>query len=391
MSYVSWYNDPHQRVYIGWETSELTVGQVRYGTDPANPNLLIDEIGGKTIHIVNITGLSSDTAYYYQVWINGKQFCTGEFRTAPVPLNFPITDETLIVPFRFGLSADIQQKFGPGWFSRFSKVIAEKDYAFMAFVGDFLEEGNVEEWWDLFTRSSVFLNRIPIVPVQGNHDRPRDLNGDGTLEYYFARYFPQTVDQISGTNQYDTHPQFYYSFNWSNVHFQILHVPEVDIDDFNEEGGVNPRDYNQVFTPDHLEWIRNDLAAAQAMPFRITLFHCPITSAGFYGPNFILQEQLLPILHEYNVTVTVHGHAHHFGRGLLPNPLNPGRDLTILNVGNAATPDMGLRPVPETEICAASPSYTECLATASTLRFTTYTLDGAIIDDYTIVAPIGGQ
>ena len=147
------------------------------------------------------------------------------------------------------------------------------------------------------------------------------------------------------------------------------------------------RSYYQAFTADQLAWIEQDLQDAQSLPFRITMFHCPITGAGFYGPNFVLVEELLPILHQYNVTVTVHGHAHHFERGLLENPNEGFQDLTFYCVGTGSgLADVGLRPVEETIVCSASPSYTECYATEDQLAFTTYTFDGDVIDYYVITA-----
>ena len=253
-----------------------------------------------------------------------------------------------------------------------------------------MEDGYKFEWNYFFKEASKYLDTIPFIPVIGNHDKPRDLDGDDIEEYYFGKYFPQTEDtQIDpfGNNTYDIYQQFFFSFNWSSVHFQILHFPEVDIDDFDDPGGVNQKDYYRAFTPDHLAWIEQDLNDSQSLPFRVTLFHCPITSAGFYGPNFILEEQLLPILHEYNVTVTAHGHAHHYERGVLENPIYPENPLTYFIVGTGGgLTDVGLRPVPETQVAIASPCYTEGSANATALEFTTYSFEGNVIDSITLNA-----
>jgi hypothetical protein len=376
-AWVSWYDNPQNEVYIGWETAENTTGTVKYGVLPDNLNISTMEPVSTKFHTVNLTSLAPDTKYYYEVEIGGEVYAKGEFATSP----------SAFTPFRFGLSSDTQQKFGPGWHGHTANILNGKDYSFLAFIGDFVEDGYEYEWYDFFTKASTYLDTIPIVPVQGNHDKPRDLDGDGDAEYYFASYFPQTVDNETGTNSYDTEKQFYFSFNWSSVHFQVLHFPEIDIDDEDEPDGVNPKDYYKAFTPDHLAWIEQDLANAQDMPFRVTMFHCPITGAGFYGPNFVLKEQLLPILHQYNVTVAVHGHAHHFERGTLINDTYPNNPLTYFVVGcGGGLTDIGLRPVPETEVLVASPCYTEGYATATTLTFTTYTFEGAIIDTITFYA-----
>ncbi|MHA1683749.1 MAG: metallophosphoesterase [Promethearchaeota archaeon] len=378
-AWVSWYDSPNDTVYIGWETVENESGTIFYGVDSSNLNLSKVESTAVKFHNVNISGLLPDTKYYYRIVMSGSDYTRGEFRTAP----------NAIQQFTFGLISDTQQKLGPGWHHHTGRILNGKDYSFVALVGDFVEDGKKAEWNDFFTQASQYLDTIPFIPVRGNHDKPRDLDGDGSDEsYYFEKYFPQTADVVTGLNPYDVRKQFYFSFNWSNVHFQILHFPEVDIDDFDEPGGLNPRDYNQSFTPDQLAWISDDLEDAQSMTFRVTLFHCPITSSGFYGPNWVMKRDLLPLLHQYNVTATVSGHAHHYERGTLLNETSyPNNPLTYFVVGcGGGLTDVGLRPVPETDVTLASPCYTEVTATATSLTFNTYGLEGTLLDTFTILA-----
>jgi hypothetical protein len=55
----------------------------------------------------------------------------------------------------------------------------------------------------------------------------------------------------------------------------------------------------------------------------------------------------------------------------------------VVGCGGGLT-DIGLRPVNETNVCSASPCYTEVLATPNSLRFLTSTFEGAIVDDFKI-------
>nr|MDO8088536.1 metallophosphoesterase family protein [Candidatus Sigynarchaeum springense] len=378
-AWVSWHDDPMHAVYIGWETPTGILCSVRYGIDPGNLNMTKNEPISATFHSVNLTGLTPDTVYYYRVETPGGVYASGRFRTAPV----------IYAPFTCMFTADTQPKFGPGWYEHLANIVNTKDYSFLAMVGDMVEDGTKDEWNYFHTVGSKYYDTVPLVPVRGNHDRPRDLDDDeGTPDtYYFASYFPQSVDAAMNENPYDKYQQFYFSFNWSSVHFQVLHFPEVDLDD-EGDGGLSLRDYHQAFTTDHLTWLEQDLNRSRAMPFRVSMFHCPITSAGFYGENYVMKEQLLPILHRYNVTATFSGHAHHFERGTLVNRTHyPDNPLTYFVVGTGGgLADVGLRPVPETTICTASPSYTEMAATATTLTFTTYGFDGTVIDTITIRA-----
>ncbi|MHA1791252.1 MAG: metallophosphoesterase [Promethearchaeota archaeon] len=371
-SWVSWQNDPEKTIYVMWETPDNTSGTLYYGKDPSTLNDKILENASLRFHSLILKNLSPDTKYYYKIVVNDQEYSKGEFRTAP----------STFKPFTFAAVGDTQQKFGPGWHWHTAQIFDNKNYSFMTMVGDYVEDGKKAEWNDFFTQASRYLDTIPIIPVRGNHDKPRDLDGDGKVEYYFQEYFPQTEDNVTGDNAYDTEKQFYFSFNWSSVHFQVLHFPEVDIDDKGEENSVNPGDYYKAFTSDQLAWIDQDLKNAESLPFRVTIFHCPITGAGFYGPNFILEQQLAPILLKHNVTATIHGHAHHFERGVFTNETAfPDRSLTYFVVGcGGGLSDVGLRPVKWTKVMSASPCYTEGFATADSLTFTTFSFDGAVID-----------
>ncbi len=378
-AWVSWYDDPYQRVYIGWETPTAVNCTVRYGTNPTSLTGTEPEPVATSFHTVNLTGLTPDTVYYYRVETPSGIYASGQFRTAP----------SAYTPFTCMFTSDTQPKFGPGWYEHLANIVDGKNYSFLAMVGDMVEDGTKDEWNYFHTIGAKYYDTVPFVPVRGNHDRPRDLDDDeGTPDtYYFGSYFPQSVDVEMNNNSYDKYQQFYYSFNWGSVHFQVLHFPEIDLDDEND-GGLSKRDYFQAFTPDHIAWLKQDLQLAQPMPFRVSMFHCPITSAGFYGENYVMKEQLLPILHQYNVTATFSGHAHHFERGTLVNQTAyPDNPLTYFVVGTGGgLADIGLRPVPETTICTGSPSYTEATATATTLMFTTYGFDGTVIDEVTIRA-----
>jgi len=345
--WISWYDDPHQRVYVSWETEEATLGIVQYGSNyRTNLTLSVTETVAKTIHHVNLTGLIANTKYYYQVVIDGEIFGSGEFKTAP----------TTYESFVFGMISDTQQNFGPGFHDRVAAVLATKeDYAFIANVGDIVEEGNEKPYYDDFFRvATQYLDTIPFVPILGNHD---DHNPS-----IFSTYFKNSIGESEDV--------FYYSFNWSSVHFQICYFP-----------------YGRTseLTAAQEAWIKQDLANAQDMPFRITMFHCPIVGSSFFNNNQFLIDNVLPILEEYNVTATIHGHEHHFERGQYQN----SNMIYYILGGGGGFLDPGMLPSPETQIITSTPCYTEVYATATLLNFKTYTLQNSLIDDYIVHAEGG--
>ena len=335
--WVSWFDDPHQRVYVSWETEEDTIGVIYYGTDYNNLSLEITEVSAKRIHHVILEKLTANTKYYYEINIGGEIFGEGEFKTAPLS----------IVPFKWVMISDTQRMLGSGHHWRTAKALKGKNYSFIANIGDLVESGNwKEEFHSFFHIASSYLKKIPIVPVIGNHDS----YGTSLFQDYF----------INGMN--NPHDLFYYSFNWSSVHFQICHFP------YGTESEIELQ----------VDWIRNDLENSLILPFRIVMFHVPIIGGGFYGYNENLDTHILPILKEYNVTAVIHGHEHHYERGLM------GDTMYMILGGGGGTLDPGLRPGENTECFAVTPSYTEVYADSSTLNLKTFTLTGELIDDYTL-------
>ncbi|MFO8018082.1 MAG: metallophosphoesterase family protein [Promethearchaeia archaeon] len=341
--WVSWSGNPDEQVYISWETEEKTSGILKYGIDEGDLNQSVTESEKTNIHHVNLTGLSADTTYYYEVEIDGKVFGKGKFRTAPSSQK----------DFTFGLYSDTQQNFGPGHHFRVGNALKDKKYAFIVNVGDIVQDGGKKEHYNNFFKiGSEYLDTIPFIPVIGNHDQ-RNV----TL---FTEYFINQVNK----SQY----HFYYSFNWSNVHFCFPHFA------YGSESEM---------TDAQLNWLKKDLSRSQDKAFRIVMFHCPIKGASFFGPNEVLIEKVQPILLEYNVTATVHGHEHHFERGNIK-----GMTYFISGGGGGAL-DVGLRPLPETEVLTESPNFTEVHVTENEINFKTMTLEGSVIDDFTIQAEEG--
>lgn len=336
--WISWFDDPQERVYVSWETESTTQGQVEYGTDASNLNQIKLETTGKTIHHVILDGLSPDTKYYYQVRINGELFGAGQFKTAPNDFS----------SIKFGMISDTQQNVGPGHHYKVAQAIKDKEWAFLANVGDIVEEGNDKRYYDNFFKISAdYMDTIPFVPVKGNHDSRRH----SLFENYFINQ-----DNLS-------HDQFYYSFDYGPVHIQVCDFPY----------GHAPE-----LTPTQMRWIEQDLQDAQDMPFIIVMFHCPVIGASFFGRSEALEAEVRPLLEKYNVDLVVSGHEHHYERGHM-------NDVTYLILGGGGGMlDPGLRPMPETDFLTQGPCYTEVSVNTQQMSMMTFTPQHELIDQYTI-------
>lgn len=352
--WVSFYGNPSEEVYISWQTEESNQGTVYYGTDPDSLGIGPTSESAKSAY-VNLTSLLPNTKYYYEVRIEGQIFGSGEFRTAPSGFS----------PFKFAMFSDSQQpKITAGHHYRIARTIQNQNYTFCAIAGDLIDDGSdARHYNNFFKTARPYTDSIPFAPCIGNHDTK------GYMELW-TTYFRNAVNK-SSSSQF-TNGQFYYSFNWSSVHFTMCHFTY---------------GHSYDFTPAQMEWLEKDLQNAQTLPFRIVMFHCPIVGAGFFGRNQNLLTQMLPLLKTYNVSAVVSGHEHHFERGFFEDSSHELGGVTyfVLGGGGGAF-DPGLRAQPETKIMTPTPCYTEVAANSDTLQFKTMTLESQIIDNYILEA-----
>ncbi|MBD3351199.1 MAG: hypothetical protein GF364_06910 [Candidatus Lokiarchaeota archaeon] len=349
--WVSWYDDPAHQIYIGWETEDESIGTVYLGEDPESLSPEKTESTACKIHHINIEGLNADTLYFYDVRIDDESIGKGQFRTAP----------TEYTPFSFAMTSDTQQpKITKGHHYRIAKAIENRNYTFLSIVGDHIDSGDDKQHFNnFFKTASIYADTIPFVPVIGNHDERGRM-------YWFTRYYPNSINKTVIPDF--PNGQFYWSFNWSNVHFTNCHFTH---------------GYSREFTDTQMDWLENDLKSAKDMPFRIVSFHCPIVGSGFYGRNENLLNIMLPLLKQYNVSAVISGHEHHWERGLFLNEIHPDNDITYLILGGGGGAfDPGLRPQPETIIATPTPCYTEVAASSNSLTFRTLTLEGNLIDTF---------
>jgi predicted phosphodiesterase len=345
MPWVSWFGDPAHQVYVSWETEANSTGHVTYGLSLEDQTEFISSPTFSQIHHVILSGLIPNRTYFYSVYADAKVHGTGQFRTAP-------EDQT--TPIRWAMTSDTQQpKFHKGGFPRLVEALAGQNYSFVTLSGDLVDEGRYKwNYDDFFATAAPLFKNTPFVPVVGNHDRYSDPNS------WFHPYF------INHENR----SLFYYSFNYSMVHFTICHFTYA---------------YESEFSDAQMNWLVNDLANAQNQTFRVIMFHCPIQGQAFYGNNTRLLTRILPLLEEYNVQLCVTGHEHSVQRTQLGNVTH-----YVVGTGGGAF-DPGLRPHPEAQFMSITPAYLDVQASATEMTIRVTAPEGTILDTHTI--PAGGN
>jgi hypothetical protein len=280
--HLTWQsNDTAHTITITWKTVMENAGDVvRYGVNSGDYGLSVNGShhtysgAGGYIHDVELTGLSSDTTYYF--------ICGGEnggwseersFRTAP---------ETS-TNIRFVAGGDSRSGGDwPRWRDNLSRTMAKFNPSFVLFSGDFVRSGSDQgEWDNWFAAAQMYWVdndnlTIPIIPVLGNHE--------GMATNYFEQF------SLPGNEQW-------FSLDWG---------PDLHIIALNNYGS---------YTGAQLDWLEDDLAVHENYIWKVVLFHEPPFSSGEeHGSNMTVQTYWVPLLDKYHVDLVIAGHDHDYER-----------------------------------------------------------------------------
>ena len=303
-----------------WSTDSVAdPSAVRYGVD----GNLDDQVSGESfqgngelgaIHVVELTGLTPDTNYTYQVGGPGEWSATFGFRTA--------TDEPC-TPYRFVVLGDNRPDVE--WLPQihWNPILAESvddNPLFMLHSGDIVKDGDqTGQWRTFFESSGHFLANTPFMASIGNHD---DGPGDGDGANY-NQLFSYPRNSVTQTEDY-------YFFTTADAIFVSLSSQT-----FN--GGAIP-------FQEQADWL-DQVLTDNPRPWKIVvLHHPPYTShlafdLGFWdfefnhGPNENGQNPaLIPVFDKHHVDIVFAGHNHYYERF---NPINagPGPEQGTLSEG----------------------------------------------------------
>lgn len=284
--------DPSTEITVMWRTVEPEESSVTYSTDKefskSSQNTVTNSESVEWHQIV-ISDLNPDTKYYYRIDDFDKTIYS--FTTAPV------SDSS----FNFFIVSDLRQNsgdlgclFGPNVPKYMAdKATADGDFPeFTIATGDIVSEGTRyptwKSWFDDISLSSRLATFAPLVDAVGNHERHDDPEGD-----IFAKYYPL---------DHRTNKQFYYSFNYSQIHFTMLDPWKID----GEESW-----WDEELVDEQYNWAKNDLQNAMTKTFRIICLHPPPIRNN-NGDIEILLPRVLDLADNYNVSLVFYGHKHSY-------------------------------------------------------------------------------
>ncbi len=287
-------------VGLMWETHNSDTGQIAISLNPNMSGAVYPPVGGSAKrHKVTVSGLSTNTRYYYRVSADGDTSAVKSFLTS-----LPKGSRT---PFRFLVYGDSRRAT---WYEDIIARYGDNDdhlpvcdsmegYApdFIVHVGDFVEDGNdtgeIENFFDV---EEDLLASNPVLSTYGNHEFS---GGHGTGNTKMDGYLiPSPGGSFS-----------YYSTDYGNVHILVLSTGE----------GVWNSDNYDLLAPGSAQYqfAQNDLQAAAADPDIDHIFvalHVPPYSAANFGDNNTLIGYLEPLFIANGVKAVFMGHEHDYQR-----------------------------------------------------------------------------
>lgn len=272
-------------IRVVFRTSTAALGRVRYGTAPTSLSSSVTEAASGTEHVIDLTGLTPATRYWYAVDLNGTQVAGGEdykFRTHPTPG----TIEAFRI-FAWGDSGN-----GSSGQLRVAARMANElgDATLSLILGDIIYPNGEPQNYDpyFFRPYAPLLQRMVVWPIIGNHDVNLDPTGG---PWKAAYHTPANNPAASET---------YYSFDYANAHIVVLdtHVASYS------SGSAQ------------LQWAAADLAASNAT-WKLVAFHVPPYTGGTHSDSSSVKSNIVPVLEAAGVDIVFAGHSHVYERTYL--------------------------------------------------------------------------
>ena len=286
-------------VIVRWRSDEATNSRVRIGTSPSNLNKIIDDTQSTTEHIVQVSGLTPNTKYFYAIGSTTERLSGGDANTY-----FSTAPETgTREPFRTWVIGDA----GTGTEGQFAVYNAYRNFTGSTATNLWLQLGDnaYPDGTDSNFQANVFnvysdiLRQSVTWPTFGNHDGHSANAATQTGPYFDMFSLPKNGEAggvASGT-------EAYYAFDYANVHFIVL-------DSTSNNRSVGAPMY---------KWLQADLQAAKNADWIIAIWHHPPYTKGAHDSDTEtdmteMRQNYLPLLESYGVDLALSGHSHSYER-----------------------------------------------------------------------------
>lgn len=280
-------------IYVCWHADESTESIVEYGTTISLGSIETGDshtfYNGLIWHWVQLIDLMPETTYYYRAITDTAKSQIKKFKTPP---QHGSSDGHI----RFAVLGDTQQN----WATSTLVISKMKEKLFELYgddlesylncvihLGDIVQNGNV-----LPSYKFEYFN--PIAPISGNVPFMVSIgNHEVDSEYYFHYMKYEDIGGSQGEK--------YYSFRMGPILFIAIN------------SNWQYRNQTQV------AWLENllqDASTDSTVEWIFVFCHHPWRSELWVEGNVLwLQDNIIPILEQYNVDLYMHGHTHAYQRG----------------------------------------------------------------------------
>jgi len=282
---------------VSWVTLEagedvyVEYGEKRWSLDmKVEGNVDTYKIGGwkGAIYRATMTGLKSDTEYYYRVGSSNGHSHTKSFKT--LKHNGPI---------RYGVIADMGYgEKSDDTVKQLTSLVEKGQIDVIVHSGDLGYADGYQPHWDVFfNKIEPIASKVPYMVTPGNHEFW------GNFSAYKHRFFMPPAKDGSGVINTES---MYYSWNSGYAHFVALNS-ETCIDTGN-------------FDEDMLNWAERDMKGVNRTetPWVISHFHRPMYCTSDHDCDFTsaghLRLEAEKMFNEVNVDLLLSGHVHSYER-----------------------------------------------------------------------------
>lgn len=288
-------------VVVRWRTDIDSESVVRYGDAPGNLTSSASDLAQTVEHEIALSGLTSDTTYYYSVGTSVETLAGGD------PDHFFVTPPVTGVakPMRVWMLGDSGTADGNAAAVRdayYSTTGATHTDLWIMLGDNAYPNGTDSEYQAaLFDFYPDMLRKSVLWPTFGNHDA---TSADASTQSgpYFDIFTLPTMGEAGGVN---SGTEAYYAFDYGNIHFVVLDSSESD----RSVGGAM------------LTWLETDLAA-NLQDWTIAFWHHPPYSKGSHDSDteielMDMRANVVPILDAHGVDLVFGGHSHDYERSFL--------------------------------------------------------------------------
>jgi hypothetical protein len=294
-------------ITIRWQTDIASNSKVDFGTTIAY-GTSTNNATVSTEHEVQLTGLTANTKYFYQIGTSTTAIQGDAFNFFKTGVSSGSSNFKVWVTGDYGVpSAGFPDQIAVR--NAYQTYVGATPADFWLWLGDnAYPSGTASDFTsNVFGVHTQLLKSLPFFPSPGNHDyadNPYQSATTLTTTWaYFDSFTMPTTAQLGGIA---SNTEKYYSYDYGNAHFVVL-----------DTWGANT---NAVM----YNWLQSDLQA-NTKKFVVCYFHNPPYTKGTHDSDnnindlssFDVRQYILPILEANNVDLVLSGHSHIYERSYL--------------------------------------------------------------------------